>query len=58
MPKTAGLGFRIDPKLKAALEKAAKDDLRSTSSMVEKILMEWLREKGYLKGRQDKGRRG
>lgn len=49
MARTAALGFRIAPTLKAALEEAAKDDMRSTSSMVEKILTGYLREKGYLK---------
>lgn len=48
MARTASLGFRIEPSLKAALENAAVDDMRSTSSMVEKILTEWLREHGYL----------
>ena len=33
---------------KAALEKAAKDDLRSVSSLIEKILVGWLRARGYL----------
>jgi hypothetical protein len=48
MIKTPSLGIRIQPDTKAALEKAAKEDLRSVSSLVEKILVEWLRAKGYL----------
>ena len=48
MVKTPSLGVRLQPELKAALDKAAKDDLRSMSSMVEKILTEYLREHGYL----------
>lgn len=48
MAKTHPLGFRIDPKVKEALEKAAADDVRSVSSLCEKILVTWLREKGYL----------
>jgi hypothetical protein len=48
MPKTPSLGVRVQPETKAALEKAAKDDLRSVSSLIEKILIEWLRAKGYL----------
>jgi hypothetical protein len=48
MPKTPSLGVRVQPETKAALEKAAKDDLRSVSSLIEKILVEWLRSKGYL----------
>jgi hypothetical protein len=47
--RTAPLGLRIYPATKDALERAAKDDSRSTASLVEKILTEWLREHGYLK---------
>jgi hypothetical protein len=48
MTKSSPLSFRIYNDTKEALEKAAKDDERSISSMVEKILREYLREKGYL----------
>lgn len=47
--KTEALNVRIEPSIKKAITKAAKDDRRSTASMVEKILTDWLREKGYLK---------
>jgi hypothetical protein len=43
------LGFRVEPEMKAALEKAATDDERSLSSLVQKILREWLKERKYLK---------
>lgn len=46
--RTAPLGLRIYPSLKIALERAAKDDKRSTASMAEIILTDYLREKGYL----------
>ena len=46
--KSETLGVRIKPETKAALEKAAADDMRSMSSLIEKILVEWLRDKGYL----------
>jgi hypothetical protein len=49
MVKTPSLGVRVAPETKAALEKAAADDMRSLSSMIEKILVEWLRSNGYLK---------
>jgi len=53
MPKTAALAFRIDAKTKAALEKAAQSDSRSVSSLVDKIITEWLRDNSYLpKGRK------
>jgi hypothetical protein len=49
MAKTNPLGIRVQPEVKAALERAAKDDLRSVSSLIEKVLIEWLRAKGYLR---------
>ena len=48
MGKTPSLGVRVQPATKAALDKAAQDDLRSVSSLVEKIIVEWLRDKKYL----------
>jgi len=47
--KSLPVSIRLNPETKAALEKAAKDDMRSLSSLLEKILVEWLRKKGYLK---------
>jgi hypothetical protein len=47
--KTAQVNLRLEPKLKAAAEKAAADDHRSLTSLVEKLLTEYLREQGYLK---------
>ena len=54
MAKGAPLGARITPELKDALAKAAKDDMRSMTGMLEKILTEWLREHGYLNGARKK----
>ena len=48
MVKTPSLGVRLQPETKAALDRAAADDDRSVSSMVERILREWLRANGYL----------
>lgn len=45
---TVPMSFRPNAETKAALEQAASDDMRSVSSLIEKILTEWLREKGYL----------
>jgi hypothetical protein len=47
--KPIATSIRFDPHVKAALEKAAKDDARSVSSLVQKTMMELLRAKGYLK---------
>ena len=43
-----GLTIRFDPEVKAAIEKAARDDKRSASSLVEIATIAYLREKGYL----------
>jgi hypothetical protein len=49
MVKLPSLGVRVTAEVKAALEKAAKDEVRTLSSMIEKILVDWLRANGYLK---------
>lgn len=46
--RTAALGFRVAQDLKDGLEKAAAEDSRSVSSLIIKILTDWLRERGYL----------
>lgn len=48
MTKTAALSVRVTPQVKVAVEKAAADDHRPAASLVEKIVVEWLREHGYL----------
>jgi hypothetical protein len=47
--KTAQVNLRIEPALKAAAEKAAADDRRSLTSLVEKLLSDYLKKRGYLK---------
>ena len=46
--KTAQVNLRIHPALKSAAEKAAADDQRSLTSLVEKLLTDYLRKKGYV----------
>ena len=36
------LGARVEPEMKAAIEKAAKEEKRSLTAQVEVILAEWL----------------
>jgi uncharacterized protein (DUF1778 family) len=48
-PKDAPLGFRIPAEVKEALEAAADDDSRSVSSLVLKIVVDWLKARKYLK---------
>jgi hypothetical protein len=40
---------RFDTRVRAALDKAAKDDKRPMSTLVQKVMEDWLKEKGYLK---------
>jgi hypothetical protein len=47
--KVATLSLRINPALKAAAEKAAADDHRSLTSLIEKLLSEYLQKHGYMK---------
>ena len=44
---SANLNLRIAPALKAAAEKAAADDQRSLSSLIEKLLTDHVRDRGY-----------
>lgn len=46
--KTGILNLRIDPVLKEAAYQAAADDQRSLTGLVEKLLRDYLRERGYL----------
>jgi hypothetical protein len=46
--KTAQVNLRIDPHLKAAADKAAADDHRSLTSLIEKLLSDYLKRRGYL----------
>ena len=48
MPRTAAISIRVEPKIKAAVQKAAAADRRTVASFVEKILAEYLVKKGYL----------
>jgi len=52
--KTATLNLRIDPALKAAAERAAAEDNRSVTSLVEKLLMDHPAVQGFLSKRSRK----
>jgi hypothetical protein len=47
--KTAQVNLRLRPSLKTAAEKAAAADHRSLTSLIEKLLADHLRKRGYLK---------
>jgi hypothetical protein len=46
--RSAPIGIRVTPATKAAAEKAAAADHRTLASLIEKLLLEYLIEKGYL----------
>lgn len=46
--KSAAFAVRMRPSVKAAGEKAAADENRSLSSLMETLLIEYLKDKGYL----------
>jgi hypothetical protein len=46
--KTAVVMVRMRPSTKAAAEQAAVSDERSLSSLIEKLLLDYLRERGHL----------
>lgn len=50
MKRTALIGFRVKPAVKQAAERAAAQDRRSLSALIEKILIEFLQQRGYLPG--------
>ena len=43
------LGIRFDPDVREAIDRAAKSDKRSASSLVEIAVAAYLRQKGFLK---------
>lgn len=46
--KSLPISFRLSPEKKQALETAAEIDSRSVSSLLDKIISDWLRENGHL----------
>src|ERR1700722_1724657 len=55
--RTANVMVRITPSMKAMAEKAAKDDTRSLSSLIEKLLTEHLKANGYLPAEKSRASR-
>jgi hypothetical protein len=49
MEGKAPFSIRLEPAIRAALERAAKDDARTVSSLVQKIIADWLKARKYLK---------
>jgi len=55
MNRTTFIGFRVEPTVKHAAERAAAADHRTLSSLMEKVLLEFLRERGYISPTSDRG---
>ncbi len=49
MPMNAMLLIRLDAELRRAIDTAAADDDRTSSAYARKLIVDHLREKGYLK---------
>ncbi len=54
MAKTPSIGVRLDPSVKAALERAAKADQRPLASLIAKIVTEWTRDRPVQGAPRDK----
>lgn len=48
------LNMRVSAKTKEALKRAAADDRRSMSALVQIILTDWLADHGYVKATRSK----
>lgn len=46
--KTANLNLRLNPRVKELASKAAAADQRSLTSLIEKLLVDYLRARGYM----------
>jgi hypothetical protein len=46
--KTGTINIRVDSALKEAAERSAKDDHRTITGLIEKLLSEHLKAQGYL----------
>ncbi len=53
--KTAQINMKIDPALKTAAEQAAKEDNRTFTSLIEKLLLDHPRVKHFMRNAKGKG---
>jgi hypothetical protein len=53
MTRSASIGIRVEPDLKAAVERAAKDDGRTVAQWIERLMTGVLRDKGYLRSPEE-----
>jgi hypothetical protein len=55
MVRSLAIALRVEPRVKEAAEKAAADDHRSVASLLEKLLVEYLKRTGYLEDNRRPG---
>lgn len=48
-PRDTALSLRVKRTVRDGIAQAAVDDDRSSSALVERVMQDWLRERGYLK---------
>lgn len=48
-PERKGFPLRLQPHILEALERTAKSEIRSVNSLIEEILSEAMRRRGFLK---------
>ncbi len=46
MPRTAAISVRVEPELKAAIEKLGEDDHRTLAQYVERLLIDHVKARG------------
>lgn len=49
MARTASIGIRVEPEVKAAIENAARADDRTVAQWIERLMIKELRTKGLMK---------
>jgi len=53
MAKNEYIGFRTSKEVKQTLQKLAEEGYRTLSQQCEMVIIEWLKEQGYLTGKQE-----
>lgn len=55
MKRSYAIMVRVDERLKQATEQAAMDDQRSVASLIQKLIVDFLTESGYIDGKRPLG---
>ncbi len=54
MPKDEYIAFRTSEGIKETLQKVAEEEYRTLSQQCEMIVIEWLKQRGHLKPKDNK----